>query len=108
MTDLTFLADDGLVDALLMEVAGLLRRLIEQGEQGSIDLLGLPLSPACVAALDQRLGQGEITVLLECRGPERDPRDRLSGSLVDAARRREGTRHCDADRGCLRAGYSPG
>jgi hydrogenase-1 operon protein HyaF len=72
MTDFRFLADDGLVDglvdALLMEVAGLLRQLIEHGEAGSIDLLGLPLSPSCVAALEKRLGQGEITVLLDAAG----------------------------------------
>lgn len=60
--------DSELVDALLMEVAGLLRRLIEHGEEGSIDLLGLPLSSSCVASLDQRLGQGEVTILLTAGG----------------------------------------
>jgi hydrogenase-1 operon protein HyaF len=68
MTDLNFLADDGLVDALTVEIGDLLRRLIDQGEQGAIDLLGLPLSPSCVAALEQRLGQGEITAVLDAAG----------------------------------------
>jgi hydrogenase-1 operon protein HyaF len=68
MTDLSFLAEDVLVDALIMEVYGLLRRLIEHGEPGSIDLLGLPLSASCLAALDQRLGQGEVKVRLDAAG----------------------------------------
>jgi hydrogenase-1 operon protein HyaF len=68
MTDFSFLADDVLVDALIMEVSGLLRRLIEQGEPGSIDLLGMPLSPSCLAALDQRLGKGEVKVSLDAAG----------------------------------------
>jgi hydrogenase-1 operon protein HyaF len=51
-----------------MEIAGLLRRLIEDGETGSIDLLGLPLSQSCVAALDRRLGQGEVKVRLDAAG----------------------------------------
>jgi hydrogenase-1 operon protein HyaF len=57
-----------LVDALIMEVSGLLRRLIEHGEPGSIDLLGLPLSPSCLAALDQRLGKGDVNVSLDAAG----------------------------------------
>jgi hydrogenase-1 operon protein HyaF len=68
MTDFTFLADDGLVDALIMEIAGLLRRLIEDDEAGSIDLLGLPLSPSCLAALNDCLGQGEVEVQLDAAG----------------------------------------
>ncbi len=68
MTDFSFLADDGLVDALLMEVAALLHRLVELGEPGSIDLRGLPLSATCIETLKQRLGQGEVTVLLDAAG----------------------------------------
>ncbi len=68
MTDFTSFADDGLVDALLMEVAGLLGRLIDHGEQGSIDLRGLPLSPACIADFEQRLGHGEISAQLDAAG----------------------------------------
>ena len=68
MTDLDFLADDGLVDALLMEIQSLLRRLVEHGEEGAIDLRGLPLSPACIAALERQLGKGEVDVTLGIAG----------------------------------------
>jgi hypothetical protein len=51
MTDLSSFSDAGLVDALLMEVAGMLDRLIERGETATVDLRGLPLSPACIADL---------------------------------------------------------
>jgi hydrogenase-1 operon protein HyaF len=68
MTDFSFLADDVLVDALIMEIAGLLGRLIEDGETGSIDLLGLPLSQSCLVALDRRLGKGEVNIRLDAAG----------------------------------------
>jgi hypothetical protein len=68
MKDFNFLADDGLVDALLMEVADLLDTLIAQQRSGSIDLLGLPLSAACLAALEQRLGHGEVTASVRASG----------------------------------------
>jgi hydrogenase-1 operon protein HyaF len=68
MTDIASFADDGLVDALLMEVAGLLGRLIEHGETGAIDLRGLPLSASCIANLEQRLGHGEIAAQLDAAG----------------------------------------
>jgi len=68
MKDFNFLADDTLVDALLAEIAGLLYRLIEDGVSGSIDLLGLPLSAACLASLEQRLGKGEMTAVLNASG----------------------------------------
>jgi hydrogenase-1 operon protein HyaF len=68
MKDFTLLSDDGLVDALIIEIGGLLQKLIEYGEEGTIDLLGLPLTASCVSSLDQRLGQGEVTVLLAASG----------------------------------------
>jgi len=68
MKDFNFLVDDGLVDALLMEVASLLQALITYQRPGSIDLLGLPLSAACLAALEQRLGHGEISACLSISG----------------------------------------
>jgi hydrogenase-1 operon protein HyaF len=66
--DYDFLADDGLIDALLAEIAALLQILIADGVPGSIDLRGLPLSDACLAALEQRLGKGEITAVLDAAG----------------------------------------
>jgi len=68
MTNLAALADDILVDTLLMEIAGLLGRFIEYGEHGRIDLRAMPLSPACLANLEQRLGQGEVTAVIAAAG----------------------------------------
>jgi len=68
MTDLILLADKSLVDALIIEIGGLLQKLIEHGEEGSIDLLGLPLTASCLISLDQRLGRGEVTVSLAACG----------------------------------------
>jgi hypothetical protein len=60
--------DAGMVDALLMEIAGLLRELIAHDQPGRIDLLKLPLSSACLAALGARLGRGEVAVALNMPG----------------------------------------
>jgi len=68
MTNLAALADEILVDTLLMEIAGLLGRFIEYGEYGTIDLRAMPLSPACIANLEQRLGQGEVTAVVGAVG----------------------------------------
>jgi len=68
MRDFNFLADDILVDALLAEIAGLLQIFLDDGVSGSIDLLGLPLSASCLAALEQQLGKGEITAVLTAAG----------------------------------------
>jgi hydrogenase-1 operon protein HyaF len=68
MRDFNFLADDTLVDALLAEIAGLMENLAARNISGSIDLLGLPLSAACLALLEQRLGTGEITATLTAAG----------------------------------------
>jgi hydrogenase-1 operon protein HyaF len=57
-----------MVDALLVEVADLLARLIETGEEGAIDLLGLPLSPECLAELDRRLGTGVVDIRIDAFG----------------------------------------
>lgn len=79
MKDFNFLADDGLVDALLMEVADMLRNLIEHQRPGSIDLLGLPLSASCLAALALRLGEGEISVTLRASGESEIRETRFPG-----------------------------
>jgi hydrogenase-1 operon protein HyaF len=66
--DFNFFADDALVDALLMEVAELLQNFVAHQRAGSIDLLGLPLSPGFLAALEARLGEGEISAVLRVSG----------------------------------------
>jgi hydrogenase-1 operon protein HyaF len=68
MRDFNFLADDTLVDALLVEISSLMENLAARNTPGSIDLLGLPLSAACLSLLEQRLGTGEIRVTLTAAG----------------------------------------
>jgi hydrogenase-1 operon protein HyaF len=60
--------DTALVDALLLEIAGLLRELIANDRPGRIDLLELPLSPSCLSMLAMRLGQGEVALALNTPG----------------------------------------
>jgi hypothetical protein len=60
--------ESGMVDALLMEIAGLLRELIAHDRPGKIDLLELPLPAGCVSALRARLGQGEVAAALNTPG----------------------------------------
>lgn len=58
----------GQAEAVLSEVADLLGRLLETGEEGSIDLRSLPLSPADRDWLDKKLGSGEVEITLEAGG----------------------------------------
>jgi hydrogenase-1 operon protein HyaF len=58
----------GQAEAVLTEVAEMLGRLLETGEEGSIDLHGLPLSPADKVWLDQQLGRGEVEINLDAGG----------------------------------------
>ena len=57
--------------ALLAEIAQLLRRLVEQGEPGAIDLGGLPLGPVDHLALREALGEGEVDIRLDAAGGSR-------------------------------------
>ncbi len=58
----------GQAEAVLSEIADLLARLLETGEEGSIDLRSLPLSPADRDWLDGKLGRGEVEIALEAGG----------------------------------------
>ena len=53
---------------LLHELAEGVRRLLESGETTAIDLSALPLTPADLDWLRDKLGQGEIAVMLEANG----------------------------------------
>lgn len=55
--------------ALLIEVAGLLQRLLDRGETGSIDLARLPLTDEDYGLLDEVLGEGEVHVEVMSPGP---------------------------------------
>lgn len=58
----------GQAEAVLVEVANLLARMVATGEEGSIDLRSLPLSPADRDWLDAKLGRGEVDIALEAGG----------------------------------------
>ncbi len=87
MTNFDFLADDALVDTLLMEAADLLQNLIVHQQPGRIDLLSLPLSPACLASLEARLGKGEVATTLHAAGESEIHETAFPGVWW--------TRHCD-------------
>ncbi len=53
---------------LLRELAELLRKLLETGESSAIDLSALPLTPADLDWLREKLGEGEIAVTLQAHG----------------------------------------
>jgi hydrogenase-1 operon protein HyaF len=53
---------------LLMEIAEMVRTLLDTGKTAAIDLSALPLTPADKEWLKARLGRGEIHVTLEADG----------------------------------------
>jgi hydrogenase-1 operon protein HyaF len=53
---------------LLHELVQSVRRLLERGETSAIDLGALPLTPADLGWLRERLGEGEIAVTLDANG----------------------------------------
>lgn len=53
---------------LLRELHERLRNLLDSGVSSSIDLSALPLTPADLDWLREKLGQGEITVTLQANG----------------------------------------
>ena len=58
----------GNAQPLLRELAELVRRLLDTGEASAIDLSALPLTPADLDWLREKLGSGEISVTLEANG----------------------------------------
>jgi hydrogenase-1 operon protein HyaF len=57
-------ADRDMVRAVMAEIAALLAKFAAAGEPAIIDLRSLPLTPADLAALDERLGRGEVEMKL--------------------------------------------
>ncbi|MBU4499425.1 MAG: hydrogenase expression/formation protein [Thiobacillus sp.] len=53
---------------LLHEISELLRHLLATGETAAIDLSALPLTPADLDWLHDKLGEGEIAVTLQASG----------------------------------------
>lgn len=59
-------ADNGL--AVVSEIAGMLKGLLESGEGGSIDLGSLPLGAADMALIEESLGEGEVSAEVDSLG----------------------------------------
>ncbi|MBT3309765.1 MAG: hydrogenase expression/formation protein [Gammaproteobacteria bacterium] len=57
-----------MVHSILVEIAALLERYLQNGERGEIDLQTLPLTPADRTALERALGQGEVHIQLKVMG----------------------------------------
>lgn len=53
---------------LLRELLAMVNRLLDTGETAAIDLSALPLTPADLDWLRERLGAGEIAVTLQANG----------------------------------------
>ncbi|MGO9986416.1 MAG: hydrogenase expression/formation C-terminal domain-containing protein [Rhodomicrobium sp.] len=54
--------------ALFSELRDLLRRFLDIGERGSVDLFKLPMSPADLHKFKDRLGRGEVSIALDVAG----------------------------------------
>lgn len=102
----------GQAEAVLTEVAELLERMIQSGEEGSIDLHGLPLSPADKVWLDGQLGRGEVDITLDAGGDStlsetafagvwkvvhRDTEGRVVAEFIEVARVPQIVKPADAD-----------
>ena len=61
--------ETGNVLPLLHEIRHALQRLIETGEDTTIDLRSIPLAPGEEARLEEVLGQGEVEATLRALGP---------------------------------------
>jgi hydrogenase-1 operon protein HyaF len=58
----------GQAEAVLTEVSEMLKRLLDEGMEDSIDLRSLPLSPADLDWLEEQLGRGEVEIVMEAGG----------------------------------------
>lgn len=90
----------GQAEAVLTEIAELLGKLLECGEEDSIDIRGLPLTQADREWLDIQLGRGEVEIVMEAGGTStlietahpgvwkvthRDPTGRVLAELIEIA-----------------------
>jgi hydrogenase-1 operon protein HyaF len=69
----------GNVLPLLHEVRHALERLLETGEETTIDLAGLPLAPGEFDHIVETLGEGEVRATLDALGPSEVRETRYSG-----------------------------
>ena len=68
VTETAAAGQSGNAPVLLREIAEMVRRLLKDGEMSAIDLQALPLTPADIDWLHERLGEGEIAVTLDADG----------------------------------------
>jgi hydrogenase-1 operon protein HyaF len=83
---------------LMMEIAEMVRNLVDSGETAAIDLSALPLTPADKEWLRERLGTGQIHVTMDAEGlstldetacpgvwwiTHRDARDRVMSEFIE-------------------------
>ncbi len=78
---------------LLHEIAALLDRLAQTGEGGSVQLNGLPLQPGDYEALQEALGEGEVSAEIQALGPDPDQGNGTAWRVVgDPPQWRRGSR----------------
>lgn len=88
----------GQAEAVLTEIAGMLKCLLDEGVEDSIDLRSLALSGADREWLDRQLGRGEVEIMMEAGGRSvltetaypgvwkvvhRDSQDRVVAELIE-------------------------
>lgn len=54
-----------LVPSLLQELLTMIKTFVQSGEEGIIDLNGLPLLPQTIDRLKSHLGKGEVSVMIK-------------------------------------------
>lgn len=60
-----------MINSVVTEIKALIERLLSNGERGEIDIKNLPLSSGDKKKLDELLGVGEVSVLLDVMGETR-------------------------------------
>ncbi len=65
------MSGDGNARAVLREIEKMLEKLLAEGEENSIDLSSLPLSPEDYDLLEETLGEGEVNAEVHSLGPTR-------------------------------------
>ncbi len=58
----------GMSDAILREIEQVLAHFVETGESGAINLRAMPMTDADRGELEDKLGQGEVSVILTVAG----------------------------------------
>ena len=76
---------------LLHELLEMVRRLLDTGETSAIDLSALPLTPADLDWLREKLGQGEIAATLQASGESTLAETGCSGIWWITHRNEQGT-----------------